>query len=103
MRYVECYSTISKKKRRHSGWVTPETTLKAKRKWLIDNCLEPQPFYDEWKDHRDGFRDHNNRTKITSCPRCIEHYGFAVFNKKNKRLIKRREAMKKGRSCYIRL
>ena len=96
MRYLRNHSGLNKKKRRHSGWVTPRTTLKAKRQWLIDNCLEPQPFYDEWEDYRDGFRDHGDRTRISTCPYCIKYCSFRKWNKKNKLLLKRRKVRKRG-------
>ncbi len=97
MVYLRNRCGISKKARRHSGWVTPECTIKAKRQWLVDNCLEPQIFYDEWESYRDGFRDHGDRTKITTCPLCVNDLLFDMFNKKNKKLIQRRKARKYGR------
>ena len=47
----------SRKDRTHSGWVYPRSTLKCTKQHLLDNCLDPQPFWDDWIDVRDGFRD----------------------------------------------
>ena len=56
---------MSQKDRRHSGWVTPRLTAKDKPKHIIAECLEPQPFYDNWYDYRDGQRNwRRDRTKI---------------------------------------
>jgi len=48
---------INKKVRRHSGWVEPRVTIKAPKGYILDNCLEPKPYYDEWMNYRDGYRD----------------------------------------------
>jgi len=56
---------MSSKDRRHSGWVTPRLTTKNKHKEIVAECLEPQPFYDDWNNYRDSFRDwKRDRTKI---------------------------------------
>lgn len=47
---------INKKTKRHSGWKTPITTLEISKKKIIAQCLEPQIYYDDWEDYRDGFR-----------------------------------------------
>ena len=55
---------ISKKDRRHSGWCMPHSTIDMPKKWLIDNCLEPQIFWDDWNEYRDGYRDYiGDRTR----------------------------------------
>jgi hypothetical protein len=47
---------VSKKDRRSSGRVCGQSTIKAKREEIIQNCLEPQEFWNDWGDHRDGLR-----------------------------------------------
>ena len=54
------YKKWSKKDRRHSGWVYPRSTVKCTRQFLIDNCLEPILYWDNWGEIRDGFRDNFN-------------------------------------------
>lgn len=106
-RVVRNYFTrvsFNKKKRRHSGRVTPYSTIKAKRDYLIQNCLEPQEFWDDWQDHRDGMRAwmmdrsklHSNISCETeNCEVCGQQYRD---RKKHKRLLKIRKAKKRGRS-----
>lgn len=48
---------MNKKDRRKSGWVTPRIVQPTKYDKLIEDCLEPQPYYDEWVNYRDGQRD----------------------------------------------
>ncbi len=48
---------LSKKDRKRSGWVTPKISQKGKFSEMIANAEEPTPFYDEWFNYRDGFRD----------------------------------------------
>jgi len=55
---------ITKKARRHSGWTTPHSTIHNKKNVIINECLDPQPFYDGWNSCRDGYRDYMmDRTK----------------------------------------
>lgn len=49
---------LNKKLRRHSGWVIPNSTIHMPKKWIIDHCLEPQPYWDDWVERRDGMRDY---------------------------------------------
>jgi hypothetical protein len=81
---------LTKHTRRHSGWVYPDSTLKDNKPInIINECLEPQPYYDDWIDYRDGFRDYNDKTKIRN-----NYYRADVqcYNRKNKLLLKRRKA-----------
>lgn len=50
---------ISRKDRKHSGRVTPRWTKGGgmKYKEAIADGIEPQEFYDDWKNIRDGQRD----------------------------------------------
>ncbi len=95
---------MNKKDRRHSGWVTPSTTLKLKRKEIIDNCLEPQIFYDDWNNYRDSFRHwYKDRSKLKkylikyhshieeNCKICTK---IRQDNFKIKKLLKIRKAKK---------
>jgi hypothetical protein len=52
----------SKKLRRGSGRVEANSTLlhEATKKEIIDNCLEPVQYWDDWVDYRDGMRDIKN-------------------------------------------
>ena len=92
---------------RKDGYVTPNLTIKGKKKEIINECLEPQPFYDDWAEHRDGMRDwRSDRTKIKKLPnwklkekinwwnRNSKEYTTEETNKKNKKLLKVRKAKK---------
>mgnify|MGYP007099644285 CR=1 FL=1 len=55
----------SKKVRRDSGRVVPMSTLKIPKKIIINNCLEPQEYWDDWTDYRDGMRScGRDKTKL---------------------------------------
>jgi hypothetical protein len=102
IRYLT-HVSFNKKVRRHSGRVFGATTIKAKYKWIIDNCLEPQEYWDDWTDYRDGLRNwYADKSKIKNhrhrkrCESCCE---VEKNNKKLKLLLKRRDAMKRGRSA----
>ena len=94
----------SQKDRRHDGWVTPKSTLRCSRKEMLDNCLEPQQFYDEWASSRDGQRNtFGDRTKIKKRDVVLiakewwsEDSVIKIVsdNKKNKKLLKVRQARK---------
>lgn len=104
---------MNKKDRRASGWTYGYSTLRAPKKYIIDNCLEPQPYWDNWNDYRDGFRDYlrdRSRIKSQSLVRCYSAYQDGIFmrwasdrmiksNRKNKKLLLRRKKMK--RKVYI--
>lgn len=86
---------MNRKDRRHSGRVTPRTTLELKYKEIIQQALEPQEYWDDWIDYRDGLRSCKlGKTKIYHFPKT---YGDIIAKKyyyKNKRLLKRRKARK---------
>ena len=94
---------VSKGKKR-TGWRTPNFTIKGKFSDLIQNCLEPQKFWDEWNDPRDGFRWVTDRAKILKYKGhrqidCRQVYWLysdlnVDWDKKNKKLLKRRSEMK---------
>ena len=83
----------SKKNRRQSGRVTPRSTLKGKKEEIINECLEPQPFWDDWVDYRDGQRSPVDKTKLRKVYRKLEddYFEREKYNKKLKKLIKRRK------------
>jgi len=85
--------------KKRTGWTYPDITIKGKKSDIIAECLDPQPFWDEWNNYRDGMRGYPDRKKIQ---RRIWSWwgGFDVsrWNKKNKLLLKRRKAMKERRT-----
>ena len=91
---------VTRKDRRHSGYVTPEPTVSKKD--LIKYDLFVDPFYDDWCDYRDGFRDFiSDFKKIKRAYRtrgkylCQEVIKKRIrMNLKQKRLLKRRQAKK---------
>lgn len=90
----------NKKKRRHSGRVTPAPTKPFNKTELIANALEPQEHYSDWDDLRDGLRDTRNTGHLYRFnKRCLD--GRDPINKQNKRLKKkemiRRKKQKKKR------
>ena len=88
---------MSSKDRRRSGWVTPRLTIKTKHKEIVQECLEPQPFYDDWNNYRDGMRDwRRDRTKIKPLHLLKEFDDKELIqnNLKLKRLLQRRVAKK---------
>lgn len=52
----------NKKARRHNGWKYPSSTLNHEMKIqdIRNRCLEPQPYWDDWDEYRDGMRNYNN-------------------------------------------
>ena len=88
--------------KKRTGWVTPNSTIRMPRRYIIDNGLEPQKHWDDWQDYRDGFRDWaSDRKKLKKdsiilykswYPELIEK--LLKNNNKLKRLLKRRKAMK---------
>ncbi|MFQ5621134.1 MAG: hypothetical protein ACE5FT_04785 [Candidatus Nanoarchaeia archaeon] len=88
---------MNKKKRRHSGYVTPRLTIP--KKVLIEEDLFVNPLYDEWEDYRDGFRDwFGDYKKIKRVHTGMIWYMDDLYekrvrmNQKQKRLLKKRKA-----------
>ncbi len=87
---------VSRKDRRHSGYVTPQAV--AQLKDLIKHDLFINPFYDDWQDRRDGFRDWFRDFKQIKKihPRKWRNSELAskriAMNLKQKKLLKRRKA-----------
>ena len=91
---------MTKKDRRHSGRRAPHNILKAKKQDIINECLEPQLHWDEWSDHRDGFRDwRSDNKKIKIMPvnefNEEEHSKKEIMNRKLKKLLKIRKIRKR--------
>lgn len=84
----------SVKDRRHSGRVTPRC-FGIKNELLVKEGIEPQVYWDDWNDYRDGFRGCNDKKMIRN-----EHARFAGYlnvkkwNKKLRLLLLRRKAKK---------
>jgi hypothetical protein len=96
---------VSKKDRRHNGYVTPRLTIS--RRELDKYNLSIDTFYDDWEDYRDGFRDwfrdfktikkvHYKKSK-----RMIDELlrKRILMNIKQKKLMKRRK-FRKLHACY---
>ena len=90
---------ITKKDRRHSGYVTPLATISKKD--LIENDLHIDDFYNEWGNYRDGMRDwFRDFKKIKQvCERHARAYDSLYqkrirMNRKQKRLLQIRKAKK---------
>ena len=81
---------------RKDGWVSARSTIKCKKKELINECLEPEMFYDDWCERRDGMRGYNDRKSIRNKNMVFAEYlQVEKYNKKNKKLVQRRKAQKK--------
>ena len=87
---------VTKKDRRHSGYVTPKATVSKKD--IIKYDLFINDFYDDWEDYRDGFRDWFRDFKQIKkvFPRQTRYLREEVIEKrikmnlKQKRLVRRR-------------
>ncbi|MEK6927314.1 MAG: hypothetical protein AABX11_02680 [Nanoarchaeota archaeon] len=87
--------TLNKKDRRHSGRVTPLLNKGIKKELLIEEGLEPQDYWDDWKDYRDGFRGDKDRKMIRNeNARWTKYFDVKRWNKKLKGLISRRRVRK---------
>jgi hypothetical protein len=87
----------TQKERRHSGLVTPKIFQFGMRKSeIIDEALEPQMFWDDWQDYRDGFRGCADRKMISSLGNKLFSRFYRVWNKKQRLLLQRR-FLKKGK------
>ncbi len=87
---------MNKKARRHNGWTYPDSILKCSKQYIINNCLEPQPYWDDWSERRDGMRDRiSDRKKIKKIePDCYDYDKRQKWNRKQKKLLKIRLARK---------
>lgn len=81
---------ITKKLRRHSGRIIPR--FKGRKEILIEQGLEPQPYWDDWRDYKDGFRGCNDRKMLRSRHMFgAEYFDVDKWNKKLKLIIQRRK------------
>ena len=86
---------MNKKKRRHSGWICPQATISKKE--IFKNDLFIDMYYDDWEDHRDGFREwYKDFKKIKKIPSKKCYFSELTIkrirmNAKQKRLLKRRD------------
>jgi hypothetical protein len=56
---------ITKKTRRHNGWKIPDLTIKEKKSNIINDGLDPQAYWDNWREYRDGYRNiGDDRSKL---------------------------------------
>jgi hypothetical protein len=86
---------LNKKLRRHSGRVTPRLIKGAQIKNLIEEGLEPQVYWDDWKDYRDGLRGSKDRKMLRNeNTRLSKYFDVKRWNKKLKALILRRKVKK---------
>jgi len=94
-------TSISSKTRKHSGRITSRIILETKKKDIVEQCLEPQVYWNEWQDYRDGFRGNNDRKQVRSrFMTFAENFSVNRWNNKLKRLIARRKSRKpKKLSC----
>ncbi len=89
---------VSKRDRRKSGYVTPTPTVSKKD--LIKYDLFVNTFYDDWEDIRDGMRDRFRDNKLIKkiywqrSSSCTLVQKRIRMNEKQKRLLKKRRAMK---------
>lgn len=85
---------VTRKDRRHSGYVTPRAMISKKD--LIGNDLFIDDFYDDWEDYRDGFRDwFRDLKKIKHVKDKEWNHLFEkriCMNQKQKLLLQRRKA-----------
>ena len=91
---------VTQKDRRKSGYSTPWATISKKS--LIKNDLFIDSFYDEWNNYRDGFRNwFRDFKKIKKIDGGYRKFNEQLYEKrirmnfKQKKFLKRREAMKK--------
>ncbi|MBS3171798.1 hypothetical protein J4449_04265 [Candidatus Woesearchaeota archaeon] len=96
---------VTKKDRRHNGYVSPRATISFKD--IIKYDLFINDFYDDWEDYRDGFRDWFGDFKL------IKKIKLSQFshnpelatkrlkmNKKQKILLRRRK-LRKNKTIYL--
>ncbi|MBI4145450.1 hypothetical protein HY493_04575 [Candidatus Woesearchaeota archaeon] len=86
---------VTKKDRRHSGYVTPDAMISKKE--LERNHLVVEPFYDDWSDYRDGARDWSRDFKK------IKKFNYAVKRSLYGHLAEKRMRMNKKQSRLLRI
>ena len=97
-KFVPTKVPLSKKVRRHSGWVTPQIVNKTmKYSEIIQQCLEPQPYWDDWSDWRDSMRANSDTKHIFK--KKGRYWKFSndelkKINKRNKNKLIRKKKLK---------
>ncbi len=85
----------TKKLRRHSGRIYPKLLKGTKKEEIIEEGLEPQTYWDDWKDYRDGIRGNNDRKMLRNVyMKTAKYFNVNHWNKKLMKLILRRKARK---------
>ena len=89
--------------KRKSGYVTPD--LAIPKKDLVEYNLCVNSFYDDWADYRDGLRDwYSDFKKIKRINPGVTWFREELYEKrlkmnaKQKKLLRRRAARKRGKS-----
>ena len=91
---------ISSKVRRHSGRITPRFSERSMKKadllWL---ALEPQVYWDDWQDYRDGMRGSDDHKSLRNrFMRSGDYLNVEKWNARLRKLIllrKRKKAVRK--------
>jgi len=92
----------SQKLRRHSGRRRGRIIESIGKENIIEQCLEPQEYWDDWKDYRDGFRGCKDRKLLRSkFMSFANNFDVERWNKKLKNLIQVRYA-RKVKERYLR-
>lgn len=87
---------VTKKDRRKSGYVTPNATIPKKE--LVKYDLFINPFYDEWCNYRDCFRDWFSDFKtIKKINRSILFFNEELYEKRIKMNLKQKKLLKRRR------
>lgn len=93
---------MTKKNRRHSGWVTPRWAGQGKYSEAIEEGTEPQMFWDDWQDYRDGLRYDDDLTHIRGVRNGYNKNNFqeeiVKINKKLKKKLAIRKAIKEKKN-----
>ena len=85
---------VTRKTRRHDGRVFPG--FKGRKEELFEQGLDPEVYWDDWEDYRDGFRNPKDRKKIRKIYGSFaKYFDIRRWNKKLKLLILRRKAKRK--------
>lgn len=77
------------------GWVYPNVVIPCDKDYIIQNCLEPQPYYSTWDEHRDGQRGYLDRSRFIPNHSQLMNWQKDKLTKNNhklQRMLKIREA-----------
>ena len=93
---------MTAKNRRHSGWVTPKWAGPGKYSEAIEEGNEPQVYWDDWNEYRDGLRYDDDPTHIRGIRNGYNKNSFqeeiVKANKKQRRLLAIRKAKKEKKN-----